>query len=91
VFDKGDGAGWAVLADLRPLLAECEWTGEALEKLIADFCTQRELGMGKVAQPIRVAVTGRTISPGVTDTLMLLGKARTLARIDRCLERKGSG
>jgi len=89
VLAKADGAGWAVLADLRPLLAACEWTAEALEKLVADFCAQRELGMGKVAQPIRVAVTGRTISPGLADTLMLLGKERTLARIDRCLGQRG--
>jgi len=80
VLAKADGAGWAVLADLRGLLADCEWTHEALERLVADFCEQRELGMGKVAQPVRVAVTGRTISPGLADTLML---------IDRCLERKG--
>lgn len=88
VMDKGDGAGWAVLAELRPRLAECEWTAAAIEAFIHDFCEQRELGMGKVAQPIRVAVTGRTISPGLTETLMLLGKDKTLARIDRLLAGK---
>ena len=82
---KGDGAGYAVLAELRPLLAETEWAAEALEGLIEQFCRERELGMGKVAQPIRVAVTGRAVSPGIADTLTLLGKDKTLARIDRCL------
>jgi glutamyl-tRNA synthetase len=41
--------------------------------------------MGKVAQPLRVAVTGTAVSPGIGDTLALLGRARVLARIDRCL------
>jgi glutamyl-tRNA synthetase len=44
--------------------------------------------MGKIAQPIRVAVTGSTISPAIVDTLMLLGREKTLARIDRCLARE---
>ena len=42
--------------------------------------------MGQVAQPIRVAVTGSTISPSIGVTLALLGKDRTLARINRCLK-----
>ena len=44
-----------------------------------------ELGMGKVAQPIRVAVTGKTISPPIYETLEILGRDKTLSRIDRCL------
>jgi len=86
---KGDGAGYAVLTELRPLLAETEWAGEALEALIARFCSEKGLGMGKVAQPIRVAVAGRAVSPGIAETLVLLGKDKTLARIDRCLAMRG--
>jgi len=41
--------------------------------------------MGKVAQPLRVAATGTTVSPGIGDTLELLGRDKTLARIERCL------
>jgi glutamyl-tRNA synthetase len=41
--------------------------------------------MGKVAQPIRVAVSGGTVSPAIYDTLVLLGKDKTLARIRRTL------
>ncbi|NLF30984.1 MAG: glutamate--tRNA ligase [Planctomycetes bacterium] len=85
VLDKADGEGWRVLGELKPLLADCAWEEAALEKLVADYCQTSGLGMGKVAQPLRVAVTGRTISPALTDTLLLLGKAATLARIDRCL------
>jgi len=85
VLRKGDGAGFAVLGDLRGRLAETEWTAEALEGLIKGYCEANGLGMGKVAQPIRVAVTGTTVSPAIFDTLMLLGREKTLARIDRCL------
>jgi glutamyl-tRNA synthetase len=44
-----------------------------------------QLGLGKVAQPLRVAVTGTTVSPPIFESLEMLGKDRTLARIDRCL------
>lgn len=84
-LSKGEGAGYAVLAELRALLAEADWTLDALESLLNGFCERRQLGMGKVAQPIRVAVTGSTISPPIGDTLVLLGRENTLARIDRCL------
>jgi len=88
VLAKGDGAGYAVLADLRDKLPGVEWTGEALEEFLADYCRRAGLGMGKVAQPLRVAVTGSTISPSIGETLLLLGRDRTLRRIDRCLERR---
>jgi len=85
VLAKGDGAGFAVLADLRQRLADCRWTAEALEALLVGYGQDNNLGMGKVAQPIRVAVTGTTISPAIFDTLGLLGRDKTLTRIDRCL------
>ena len=83
VVAQGDRA--KVLAALRGRLAECDWTAEALAAALAAFCPANELGMGKVAQPIRLAVTGTTISPSIYDTLMILGRDKTLARIDRCL------
>ncbi len=85
VLAKNDGAGYAVLADIRAKLAECDWSLQAIETLIETYCRDNELGMGKVAQPIRVAVTGCVISPPIYDTLAILGRDKTLARIDRCL------
>jgi len=85
VLAKADGAGYAVLDALRGGLAECDWTADALHGLIEDYCRQAALGMGKVAQPLRVAVTGGTISPSITETLGILGRDKTLARIARCL------
>ncbi len=80
--------GFDVLAELRPMLAACEWSEPALTAVIDGYCQAKTLGMGKVAQPIRVAVTGSTISPAIYDTLLILGKAKTLARIDRCLKQR---
>ena len=85
VLVKGDSAGYAMLSDLRPKLSACEWAEEALKAVIEGVCAEKSVGMGKVAQPIRVAVTGTTISPAIYDTLLILGRDKTLARIDRCL------
>ncbi|MBI5722799.1 MAG: glutamate--tRNA ligase [Planctomycetes bacterium] len=87
VMKKGDNAGFKALAEIRPVLAGMtDWTGPAIDKAIEDFCSQKGLNMGKVAQPIRLAVTGGTISPAIHDTLVFLGRDKTLARIDRCLK-----
>ena len=43
------------------------------------------LGLGKVAQPLRVAISGSTISPPIFESLEFLGRERTLARVERCL------
>ena len=85
VLLKNGAAGFAVLAELREVLSICDWQRETLEACIGDYCRTKELSMGKVAQPIRVAVTGCTISPQIIDTLLVLGRDKTLNRIDRCL------
>jgi glutamyl-tRNA synthetase len=86
VLRKNSGEGFAVLAEARAVLAPAEWTGESLNKALGAFCAAKGLGMGKVAQPIRVAVTGSTISPAIAETLLFLGRDKALARIDRCLK-----
>jgi glutamyl-tRNA synthetase len=45
-----------------------------------------EVGMGKIAQPLRVALTGTAISPSIDKTLWLIGRERSLVRIQRALE-----
>jgi glutamyl-tRNA synthetase len=69
----------AVLESLSP------WTAEAIEASIKDFCEKQGAKLGDVAQPIRVAVSGKTISPAIGETLVLLGKEKTLRRIRTCL------
>jgi glutamyl-tRNA synthetase len=86
VLARNEGEGFRVLGDLRPKLADCSWDEEGVKGLIDGVCQAGGLGMNKVAQPIRVAVTGSTISPAIYDTLLILGREKTLARIDRCLK-----
>lgn len=80
------GPGLDVLRDMKASLAGlADWTAPGLERLVRDYGERRQLGLGKVAQPLRVAVTGTVISPPIFDTLVLLGRDKTLARIDRAL------
>ena len=63
-----------------------EWTPERLHRLVEEVAEGLELKMGKVAQPLRVAVVGRAASPGIDDTLYLVGREACLRRIERALE-----
>ncbi|HEX7742815.1 MAG TPA: glutamate--tRNA ligase, partial [Sphingobium sp.] len=60
------------------------WTVEAIEEAIRRVAEEAGLGLGKVAQPMRAALTGRTVSPGIFDVLFLLGKAESLERLAGC-------
>lgn len=91
-FDEG-----AARKHLRPVAAEPlhavrerlealdDWSPEALHTLVQTLAEDMELNMGKIAQPLRVAVVGRAASPGIDVTLHLVGKAATLRRIDKAL------
>ena len=68
------------------LSALAEWTPEALHQCVESVAESLELKMGKVAQPLRVAVVGRAASPGIDVTLHLVGKEACLRRIDRALD-----
>jgi len=61
--------------------AENSWTIEALEATTKSTAEELELGLGKLAQPLRAALTGTTTSPGIFDVLVLLGRDEALARI----------
>ena len=75
--------GVALLDELRAKLeALPEWAAPALHETVNGFAEGRGLGLGKVAQPIRVAVAGMAISPPIDQTLFLLGRERTLARLE---------
>jgi glutamyl-tRNA synthetase len=79
--------GESVLVDLKDRFAAMPaWEPMAIEKVIEDYCTEKQLGMGKVAQPIRVAVTGSSVSPSVHETLEVLGREKTLARMQKAIE-----
>jgi glutamyl-tRNA synthetase len=73
----------ALLARLSARLREEQvWTTEALEAGLKAFAEELGLGLGKLAQPLRAALTGQTTSPGIFDVLALLGRDESLARID---------
>ena len=64
------------------LRQQADWTTAALEANLKAYAEEQGLGLGKLAQPLRAALTGQTTSPGIFDVLALLGKGESLARID---------
>ena len=64
-----------------------EWQQEVLQQCINDVSAQFDINMGKIAQPLRVAVTGGSMSPAIDMTLTLLGKKRVIERLETALER----
>lgn len=64
------------------LKTENDWTLEGLEASLKSHAEELEVGFGKLAQPLRAALTGTTTSPGIFDVLVLLGREESLARID---------
>ncbi|KLI63955.1 glutamate--tRNA ligase [Aurantiacibacter marinus] len=77
-----DGARATLSTISARLKGETDWTIEALEANLKAYAEELELGLGKLAQPLRAALTGQTTSPGIFDVLVLLGREESLARID---------
>ncbi len=78
--------GLAILAIVRDKLAAMEqFTDENIEGMLRSLAEEKQVGLGKVAQPLRVAICGTTISPPIFDSVQMLGKEHTLARIDNTL------
>jgi len=75
---------------LQQLLQACEmlddWSAPAIHALVQATADQLGIGMGKVGMPLRVATTGTGSSPSIDVTLALLGKNRTLARLERAID-----
>ncbi|MGH8085183.1 MAG: glutamate--tRNA ligase [Lysobacter sp.] len=82
----------APLADARERFAAlAEWTADNVGAALHETAAALELGMGKVAQPMRVAITGTQISPDISHTVYLAGQAEALARIDAALAKVPAG
>jgi glutamyl-tRNA synthetase len=80
-----------MLLDVRARLAALgEWRAPAIHEAIMAVAAERGAGLGKVAQPVRVAVAGGTVSPPIDVTLEILGRETTLARLDRAAAFAGS-
>jgi glutamyl-tRNA synthetase len=88
-----DGASALLTPDSKLILAQVltaltaviDWTATALDQAVRRVAEDAGLGLGKVAQPLRAALTGRSTSPGIFDVLVLLGRDEALGRLDDCL------
>jgi glutamyl-tRNA synthetase len=77
-----DDAGRTILAEVLPSLAAApEWSAAGLDAVLRVYAEAKGMKLGKVAQPLRAALTGRSTSPGVFDVLEVLGRDESLARI----------
>jgi glutamyl-tRNA synthetase len=90
VLRKGGGAGFNALRDIRGVLQNLgTWQAHGIEEAVKQYCEQKQLGLGNVAQPIRVAISGTTVSPPIFQSLEFIGKEPTMRRIDRCIQATG--
>lgn len=95
-FEDYDSAGvkkWIkegsveILKDsLETLRALDSWEAEPIDKALEELASRHEVGMGKVGQPLRLAMTGTAMSPGIGDTMVLVGRERALSRIERAIK-----
>ncbi len=73
------------------LLAMTTWAIDEIHQLIKEIAAEYQLNLGKVAQPLRVAMTGNTTSPPIDATLFHIGKAKVIQRLDEVIQRMKSG
>ena len=77
-------SGRSEIQEIRRLLNDQEeWSEEALNERLRALAEKLELGFGKLAQPLRVALTGSTVSLGIFDVMTILGRTETLRRLER--------
>ncbi len=88
VIFADSAAGAELLSEAREALAAAEpFTVETVEAALREIVERRGIKPGKVFQPVRVAIAGTTVSPGIFESVALLGREETLARIDAALQR----
>ena len=90
VLLKNDGL--TILQIVRDKLAVMEqFTEENIETMLRNLAEEKQVGLGKIAQPLRVALCGTTVSLPIFDSVQMLGKEKTLARVDITLKKFGTG
>jgi glutamyl-tRNA synthetase len=86
ILIKNDRQGRIALSAVWKVLTELPgWTAHDIESAVKKYCEETGAGLGKVAQPLRVAVSGSAVSPPIFETLEYFGRERALKRIERCL------
>ncbi|MCJ7728523.1 MAG: glutamate--tRNA ligase [Sedimentisphaerales bacterium] len=79
--------GRAILHVLREKLAVLEpFNKESIENMLRSLAAEKQVGLGEIAQPLRVAICGSTISPPIFDSVEILGRGSTLCRIDNAVK-----
>jgi glutamyl-tRNA synthetase len=76
-----DPVSRGILGELTPHLQNASWTRDALEGAVAAFAEAKGLKLGKIAQPLRAALSGRTVSPSVFDMMIVIGREETIGRL----------
>ncbi|WP_298357938.1 glutamate--tRNA ligase [uncultured Litoreibacter sp.] len=77
-----DSVSRGILKELTPQLQTASWSLETLEGVLGEYAASKEMGFGKLAGPLRAALSGRAATPSVFDMMMLIGKEETLARLE---------
>jgi glutamyl-tRNA synthetase len=76
-----DPTSRALLAELTPQLQNASWTRDKLEDVVGRLADAHDIKLGKLAQPLRAALAGRTATPSVFDMMLVIGREETIARL----------
>ncbi|MDJ0627212.1 MAG: glutamate--tRNA ligase [Rhodobacter sp.] len=76
-----DTVSRGILSELTPHLQNASWTRDMLEQVVTQVAEANGTKLGKLAQPLRAALAGRTVSPSVFDMMLVIGREETLARL----------
>lgn len=88
VLLKNNGDGLTMLAELKKRLSQLEVVSEkAIEDMLRGLAEEKKAGLGKVAQPLRLAICGTTVSLPIFDSVDMLGIEETIKRIDRTVSK----
>ncbi len=85
-----DGSDALLVAARRALEEVDPFEPEPIERALAPLLAELDVKPGKLYQPIRVAISGGSVSPGIFESLATLGRERSLERIDRAIEKIGA-
>ncbi|WP_458790430.1 glutamate--tRNA ligase [Yoonia sp. MH D7] len=71
----------SILSELTPQLQNVSWERDTLEGVVSEVAASHDMKLGKLAGPLRAALSGRPVSPSVFDMMLVLGRAETIARL----------
>jgi len=79
-----------ILKKLTSRLQQVTWSHEEIETDLREFAQEEDLKLGQVMQPLRAALTGRTVSPSVFNVMEILGRPESVARLEDAINRTNS-